>query len=56
MVVLIMVCTVLIVNYGGSFFQTEPLSWRQWLWIVMVTSPVVVLREVWFQLFGKRKK
>ena len=56
MVVLIFVCTVLIVNYGGDFFQTEPLSWREWLWIVAATSPVVVLREVWFQLFGRRNK
>lgn len=56
MVVLIFVCTVLIVNFGGDFFQTEPLSWREWLWIVAATSPVVVVREVWFQLFGRRNK
>ena len=56
MVVLIFVCTVLIVNYGGDFFQTEPLSWQEWLWIVAATSPVVVLRELWFQLFGRRNK
>lgn len=56
MVVLIFVCTVLIVNFGGDFFQTEPLSWQEWLWIVAATSPVVVVREVWFQLFGRRNK
>lgn len=56
MVIFIFVCTVLIVDYGGEFFSTEPLSsWKEWLWIVAVTSPVVVLRELWFQLFGKRK-
>lgn len=56
MVVLIFVCTVLIVNYGGEFFQTEPLPLKEWLWIVAITSPVVILRELWFQLFGRNKR
>lgn len=55
MVIFIFVCTVLIVNYGGEFFSTRRLEPLEWLWIVAVTSPVVVLRELWFQLFGRRK-
>lgn len=37
--------TVLIVQFGGDIFRTVPLSLMEWLTIVAVTSPVVLLPE-----------
>lgn len=54
MAVIIMVCTILIVQMGGRAFQTEPLSAMNWLWIFIVTSPVMFIREIWFQITKKR--
>jgi Ca2+-transporting ATPase len=34
---------VLIVQYGGEFFATVPLSPGQWLFIILVTFPVILL-------------
>lgn len=50
----VLVATIAIVQYGGDVFQTHPLSWRVWGVILLATSPVVVVREVWFWLFGNR--
>lgn len=52
MLLLIAGCTFLIVEYGGSFFSTEPLSAERWFFIILVTSPVVIIREIWF--WGKK--
>ena len=41
---------VLIVAFGGDMFRTEPLTWQQWLFIIGITSPVVIIREVIYQL------
>jgi len=51
----IAVVTILVVQFGGEFFQTEPLSLNIWLMIFALTSPVVIVRELYFQLFGKKK-
>ena len=51
--VLILVVTILVVQIGGDVFRTEPLSWKTWGWILLVTSPVVVVRELYYTL--KRK-
>ena len=47
--------TILIVQIGGEVFQTEPLSIKTWGWIILLTSPIAWVRELYFQLFGKRK-
>lgn len=52
---LILVATILMVQFGGEVFRTEPLSWKTWGLILLITSPVVIVRELYFQLFGKRK-
>ena len=53
---LILATTILIVQIGGEVFQTHPLSWQTWLTIILVTSPVVIVRELYFQLVSKRRK
>lgn len=52
---LILIVTILIVQLGGEVFQTHALSWQTWLTIILVTSPVVIVRELYFQLIGKNK-
>jgi len=37
----------LIVTYGGKMFRTEPLSLRVWLYIIISTSPVVWVGEIY---------
>ncbi len=44
---LILVCQWLIVTFGAEMFRTEPLSWREWLYIFVGTSVVMVLGELW---------
>lgn len=51
---LIVVVTIVIVTIGGKVFRTIPLSVTEWLLIFAVTSPVVIVRELWYQLFGKK--
>ena len=51
---LILIVTVVMVQVGGDVFRTEPLSWKTWGWILLVTSPVVLVRELYYQLIGKR--
>jgi Ca2+-transporting ATPase len=47
----IIICgQILIVSFGGDMFRTEPLTWQQWLFIIGITSPVVIIREVIYQL------
>lgn len=54
-VAFILVVTILIVQIGGEVFSTHPLSWQTWLTIILVTSPVVLLSELYFQLFLKKR-
>ena len=51
---LILIVTIVMVQVGGDVFRTEPLSWKIWGWILLVTSPVVLVRELYYQLIGKR--
>lgn len=53
-VILVLAVTILIVQIGGKVFRTVPLSSEQWIWIFLITSPVVIVRELWYQLFGKK--
>ena len=52
---LILIVTILIVQLGGEVFQTHPLSWQVWLTIILIASPVVIVRELYYQLVGKNK-
>ena len=37
----------LIVTYGGKMFRTVPLSAENWLWIIIGSSPVLWIGELW---------
>ena len=37
----------LIVTFGGTMFRTTPLSARTWLYIIVGTSPVLWLGELY---------
>ena len=54
--VFILAVTILIVQVGGEVFQTQPLDTKTWLWIILLTSPIAWVRELYFQVIGKRKK
>ncbi len=45
--VLILVGQILLVQFGGDVFRTAPLSWEHWLLIIVLTSPVLWLGELW---------
>lgn len=51
---LILAITIVIVQIGGQVFRTVPLSFEQWAAVLLVTSPVVIVRELWYQISGKR--
>lgn len=51
---LIIIGQILIVQFGGEMFRTEPLSLCKWLFILVCTSPVLLIRELVYQL-GKAK-
>ena len=38
----ILACQWLIVTFGGEMFRTEPLMWKEWLWIIACTSPILL--------------
>ena len=50
---LILIVTIIMVQVGGEVFRTEPLSWKTWGWILLVTSPVAIVRELYYQLASK---
>ena len=52
---LVLIVSIFIVPVGGSVFQTHPLSTRTWLQILLITSPVLMVREVWYQLRRRRR-
>ena len=44
----------LIVTYGGKMFRTVPLSLTEWLWIILGTSPVFIIGEL-YRWIARRK-
>jgi len=50
----ILVGQILIVQFGGSMFRVEPLSLRDWLLIIVCTSPVMIFGEI-YRLSGLRR-
>ena len=51
---LILVVTIIMVQFGGEVFRTEPLQWQTWGWILLLTSPVVLVREIYYRIKAKR--
>jgi Ca2+-transporting ATPase len=48
--------TILIVQIGGDVFETRPLSFNEWVIIILASSPIMIVREIWFRLFNKNQK
>ena len=51
---LILVGQWLIVTYGGDLFRTEPLDATTWLWIIVGTSPVLWIGEIYRKVKNER--
>lgn len=47
--------TILIVQIGGDVFETRPLSFNEWVIIILASSPIMIVREIWFRLFNKNQ-
>lgn len=43
---LIFIGQILITCFGGGFFNVAPLSAMDWFWIVLLTSPVLIIGEI----------
>ncbi len=52
---IIMVTTIVIVQIGGEVFNTQPISAKEWLIIIAVTSPVMLVRELYYHLTKKKQ-
>lgn len=52
---IILVGQVLIVTFGGAFFNTVPLSLTDWFIIIVATSPVLLLGELFRQISSGRE-
>ncbi len=47
MALVIVVGQVLLVQFGGAMFRVTPLSLTEWLWLFVLTSPVLWVGEAW---------
>ena len=45
-----------IVTFGGKMFRVEPLSLETWLWIILCTSPVMIVGEALRAISRLRKR
>lgn len=52
-IAIIFIGQVVIVTFGGQFFNVVPLSLSDWIWIVVITSPVLWIGEI-ARLFSKK--
>lgn len=48
----VLAVTILIVQVGGKVFSTHPLSAETWLWVILSTSPILIVRELFY--WGKK--
>ena len=53
---LIIVLTIVLVQFGGELFSTTPLSLSSWGLIIATTSLVVIVREVWYRMTNLKRK
>ena len=45
-VAIILLLQIVIVQFGGEFFRTQPLSFKEWIVIIASTSLVLVAGEI----------
>lgn len=50
----ILFVTIVIVQIGGEVFQTVPLSLKTWGYIILFTSPIVIVRELWYRFIRQK--
>lgn len=53
--IVVLLGTILIVQVGGEVFNTRPLDFKEWCVILAVTSPIIIVRELWYRLKSSRK-
>lgn len=51
--IIVLIGTILIITLGGSVFNVRPLSISEWISIILITSPVLIIREIWFRMKAK---
>lgn len=51
--IIMLLGTILIVQFGGEVFSTRPLDFKEWCIILAATSPIVIIREIWWRLTHK---
>lgn len=51
----ILIGQVLIIQYGGAFFRTVPLSFEHWVLIIGLTSLVYIIGETIRQILGRKE-
>lgn len=52
---LVMITTILIVQFGGSVFRCEPLSFNAWVCIILFTSPILLVKEIFHVIEVKNR-
>ena len=45
-VLAILIGQILIVSFGGQMFNVEPISIADWCWILIITSPVLIIADI----------
>lgn len=55
-VLVILIGQVLIVTYAGSMFNVSPLSLSDWGWILLITSPVLIISDIVRYIWNISKK
>ena len=49
-IAVIFIGQVLIVQFGGKMFNVVPLNLEQWVKIIVITMPVMLVGELWHRL------
>ena len=50
----ILIGQIVIVSFAGQFFSVEPLSVEDWGWLLLITSPVLIVSDIYRLLTSKR--
>ena len=50
----ILIGQILIVTFAGQMFNVAPLAASDWLWLILITSPVLIIPDLYRTLTHKR--
>ena len=45
-VIVILIGQIVIVNFAGPLFNVAPLKYQDWLFILLITSPVLIILDI----------